>query len=139
MFSRLATKKYVAKELPIILKDYWDKFDEKRKGEMIEEVTILLEKEVEEFQNTLFEADNKRSDLVFYFFGIFVGILGNLVANIIQSFLGRFGALYYGFSFVIFILILVLLFYLARENISKINRRNKNMKPFLEYIKNKRF
>ncbi|MFA6146347.1 MAG: hypothetical protein WC697_03420 [Patescibacteria group bacterium] len=139
MFSRIKIKNYIKKKFSTdILKDQWEKLSDKGKDDMIEYATNIFEKETEKFQNTLFEADDKADDLIFYFFGILVGIMGNLVANIIQSFLGKFGVLYYVFSFIIFSLILVSLFYMARDRISKIYRRNKTVKEFFEYCKNKK-
>ncbi len=125
--TKQRVKKIISKE------EYWEKLPEDKRDNFLEFATDIFVDELDEIQNLLKKRNEWLNNGVVLIIGIFIGITGGLVANIIHSLLLPYGFYYYVPAILSFILFFYWLFSFIK-NTNKPEDSNENWKKFIGHV-----
>lgn len=115
---------------------YWEAISDSSKDHLLEDTANIFAEETDEI-NKLLKKRKEWIDIgIILIIGIFIGIAGGLIANIVHVLLMPFGIYYYIIAFIIFVIIFYILFDFIK-NTNKSEDVSEIWKKFLEHIHKK--
>jgi hypothetical protein len=108
----------VRKELPKQLPETWSKLDNQGKENLIQHQTNYLHAGLTEFEDAIKDYSFKIDQMLLFLVGLFLGIVGGLLSNIVHDYLKQFGIFYIVGSIIVFIFLLFLIVQFYFENAS---------------------